>query len=320
MSAEPRAGARPGSERTGIRLGLACIFRAQPIRFRRKTAASLAGLSRRQRLESLAALCAANAEALLAALEYCAAHGIGDFRVNSQILPLATHPQVGYRLEQLPGAAQITEAFRRCGLFAREKGLRTTFHPDQFVLLSSPSEQVTRHSLAELDYQAEVAQLIGADVINLHGGGGYGDKPAALARLSRRLQALPEAVRQRLTLENDDRVYGPTQLLPFCEREGVPFVYDVHHHRCLRDPMGVEEATERALATWDREPLFHLSSPRDGWSDPRPCPHHDYIDPADFPRPWLALGGPLTVEVEAKAKELAVARLRRDLGARLGTI
>jgi len=181
------------------------------------------------------------------------------------------------------------------------------------VLLSSPSEEVTRHSVAELAYQAEVAGLIGADVINLHGGGGYGDRPAALARLSRRLEALPDGIRRLLTLENDDRVYGPAELLPFCEREGVPFVYDVHHHRCHGDGMSEAEATERALATWTREPLFHLSSPQAGWNGPNPCHHHDYIDPSDFPGSWLQLDRPLTIEVEAKAKELAVLRLMGDL-------
>jgi UV DNA damage repair endonuclease len=36
-----------------------------------------------------------------------------------------------------------------------------------------------------------------------------------------------------------------------------------------------------------------------------------YIDARDFPNAWM--GWPLTVEVEAKAKELAVAKLRADL-------
>jgi UV DNA damage endonuclease len=74
----------------------------------------------------------------------------------------------------------------------------------------------------------------------------------------------------------------------------------------------VEQATAAARETWqEREPLFHLSSPLDGWSGSQPERHHDYIDPKDFPAAWL--GSALTVEVEAKAKELAVARLQRDL-------
>jgi len=122
---------------------------------------------------------------------------------------------------------------------------------------------------------------------------------------------LPAAIRGRLTLENDDKVYSPAELLPACAATGVPLVYDVHHHRCLPDGLSVAEATTRARRTWTREPLFHLSSPIEGWKGPKPERHHDFIDPADFPKEWL--GWPLTVEVEAKAKELAVARLQADL-------
>jgi UV DNA damage endonuclease len=73
----------------------------------------------------------------------------------------------------------------------------------------------------------------------------------------------------------------------------------------------VEEATEAARHTWAREPLFHISSPLKGWQGPYPERHHDYIDPKDFPSAWR--GCKLTVEVEAKAKELAVARLQEWL-------
>ena len=49
---------------------------------------------------------------------------------------------------------------------------------------------------------------------------------------------------------------------------------------------------------------------------PQPA-DNDYIDSADFPSEWW--GWPLTVEVEAKAKELAVLRLLADLEGRRET-
>jgi UV DNA damage endonuclease len=215
-------------------------------------------------------------------------------------------------MNELPGGEEIIARFRECGRFARANNLRLSFHPDQFVILNSPNPRTLEHSRAELIYQAEVAQWVGADTINLHGGGAYGDKPAALVALLRNIEGLPEPVRSRLTLENDDKVYTPADLLPVCADTGVPLVYDVHHHRCLPDGLSVAEVTERARKTWQGEPLFHLSSPLAGWRGPKPERHHDYIDTSDFPVEWL--GWPLTVEVEAKAKELAVARLIADLG------
>ena len=296
-----------------IRLGLCCLFHEQPIRFCTTTATAMARLERPRQLERLAGLCLANAEALAQAVAWCAANGIGAFRINSQILPLKTHPVAGYRMEELPDAPEIIGRFRAAGLAALRAGVRLSMHPDQFVVLNSPRPEVVRSSVAELVYQAEFAEWTGVDVINLHGGGVYGDRPAALDRLERAIASLPEAVRTRLTLENDDRSFTPSGLLPVCLRTGVPLVYDVHHHRCLPDSLTVEGATSAAAKTWNREPLFHISSPKAGWGGGDPRPHHDFIAPSDFPACWHNLD--LTIEVEAKATELAVGRLAASLRA-----
>jgi UV DNA damage endonuclease len=295
-----------------LRLGLCCQFLEQPIKFRVTTATAMQRLPRREQLARFAALCAGNAEALLAALQFCADHHIGSFRILSTIMTVKTHPTIGYRVDELPGADGIVAQFRRCGEFARANGIRTGFHPDQFVVLNSPDENIVARSVAEIESQSEIAEWSNADTVNIHGGGGYGDKPAALERFRRNLERLSPRARARLTVENDDKTYTPADLLPLCRAEGVPLVYDAHHHRCLPDDLTVAQATEAARATWkNREPLFHISSPLEGWDGPKPERHHDYIDPQDFPAAWR--GWALTVEVEAKAKELAVAKLQRDL-------
>lgn len=244
-------------------------------------------------------------------MRYCAEHGIGCFRVNSQILPIKTHPGCGYGIEELPEWAGIVRRFQECGEYARAHDLRTSFHPDQFVVLNSPRPEVVEQSIRELEYQAEAAEWIGADVINIHAGGVYGDKAVALAAFESNLKRLWTRVRRRLTVENDDKNYTPADLLPLCRATGLPLVYDVHHHRCLRDGLSIEEATEQAVATWNREPMVHISSPLEGWNGPRPERHHDFIDVNDFPACWR--GMEITVEVEAKGKEGAVEKLAREL-------
>jgi UV DNA damage endonuclease len=148
-------------------------------------------------------------------------------------------------------------------------------------------------------------------VINVHGGGAFGDKQKALADFARNVRRLSRRAKSRLTVENDDKLFTPADLLPICRATGIPLVYDVHHHRCNRDELSVEQATEQAIGTWDREPLFHVSSPIDGWNGSRPGRHHDFIDLTDFPDCWLNLD--VTVEVEAKAKEVAVLKLKAEL-------
>jgi UV DNA damage endonuclease len=297
-----------------IRLGLCCIFRDEPIKFRTITATAIKRLPSKLGRKKLADLCAANAVALMGALQFCSANGIECFRVNSQILPLKTHPEVGYNLAELPGGRQIVGQFRKCGAFAKTAGLRTSFHPDQFVVLNSPKPDVVEQSIQEIEYQAEVAHWTGADVVNIHAGGAYGDKQKALRTFAKNLARLSKKARRLVTLENDDRIYTPADLLPFCREQRIPFVYDVHHHRCNPDGLGEEEATRQTLTTWDREPLFHISGPLGGWSGPKPQRHNDYINIRDFPVFWQCLE--VTVEVEAKAKELAVKKLAKALARR----
>ena len=294
-----------------IRLGLCCLFRDQPIKFVTTTATANGKMKRPDALAKLSRLCMENADALLAAVQFCADNGIGCFRVNSQILPIKTHPACGYEVDDLPEADEITRRFKECGKFVKKHKLRTCFHPDQFVVMNSPRPDVVEKSVQELEYQAEVAEWIGADVINIHGGGAYGDKQKALADFARNLDRLSARVRSRLTVENDDKSYTPADLLPICKATGIPLVYDVHHHRCNPDGLSVELATKKVLATWDREPMFHISSPIEGWDGPKPERHHDFIDVADFPNCWRRKK--ITVEIEAKAKEVAVEKLLTDL-------
>jgi UV DNA damage endonuclease len=249
---------------------------------------------------------------LAAAVERCHELGIGAFRVNSQVLPLATHPITGYTLERLDPSGAIAGAFEWAGALAGAYDIRLSLHPDQFVVLNSEREAVVASAVQELEHQAMIAELIGADVICLHGGGAAGGLGQAAERLERGLELLSPRVRERLAFENDDRCFTPRSLLPLCRRSGVPLVYDVHHHRCLPDQLSVEDATELAAETWQgREQYCHLSSPKGGWEAANTRAHADYIDPNDFPDVWV--GRRMTVDVEAKAKERAVVAIMQSL-------
>jgi UV DNA damage endonuclease len=287
---------------------------AEPIRYRTTRATILKRFLKKERLAKASALCLHNMESLKASIEAVVRLGIGAFRVQSGLFPRATHPEVGYALSDLLDKERILALAREVRSLAKKHGVRLSLHPDQFVSLSSAKPAVTDSSVRELEFQGLLAELIGAETITLHGGGAEGGKEAALARLRKGFGRLSRRVRRRLALENDDRVYTPSDLLPLCRKLGIPMVYDCHHHRCLPDGLSLPEASRAAAATWrrlSREPYFHVSSPKYGWNGRDPRPHSDYIDPLDFPKAWLA--GRLTVDVEAKAKELAVLALRERL-------
>ena len=233
-----------------MRLGLCCLFHDQPIQFRQTTAKALKRLGRRSQLVRLSQLCLANVQSLKTALQWLESKHIGTFRVLSPLFPRYTHPEVAYHIEELPDAEILFNELVAIKNFRKKHDIRLSLHPDQFNVLSSPHEHVIANTLRELEYQGYLAELIGAEVINIHAGGGYGNKNKALDRFKNSFGQLSDRVKSRLAIENDDTTYSPKDLLPLCRSISRPLVYDVHHHRCLPDSLSVEDATEQCIQSW----------------------------------------------------------------------
>ena len=300
-----------------IRLGLCCIFENEPVKFHHTTVKIIKDIdSRTGQLRKLSDIALNNSLALLDAVKTCKRLDIGAFRVLSQILPIYSHPEYGYKLEDLPAGDEIRKNFATVKSFAADNNIRLSFHPDQFNILASPREEVVTNSIRELEYQCMIADLIGADNVNIHMGGAYGDKTATLKRFVEQFKNVLESIKRHLALENDDISYTVEDLYPICMETGLPLTYDVHHHRCLPDKFSIGEATAKSIETWKqagREPHFHISSPRNGWGASNPKNHADYIDIGDFPKEWNCALPDFTLDIEAKAKELAVQKLYRQL-------
>ena len=54
-------------------------------------------------------------------------------------------------------------------------------------------------------------------VFIIHGGGAYGDKKETLKRWAKTYQNLPENIKKRIVVENDERSYNPMDLIDMCE-------------------------------------------------------------------------------------------------------
>jgi UV DNA damage endonuclease len=145
--------------------------------------------------------------------------------------------------------------------------------------------------------------------INIHIGAAYGDREAALDTWCRNFERLPESVRSRLTVENDDRknLYSTKMLYESVyKRLGVPIVFDSHHFQCGPQDSSYEEAFLMAYETWPNgiRPVCHHSNSKKLHEDPtcrNPAAHSDY-----YYEPFDSCGKSVDVAMEAKAKELAV--------------
>ncbi len=254
-----------------------------------------------------------NVRDLYKILQWNLENDIYFYRLSSDIIPWASE----YEMEELPDYNQILAACLKAGNFAREHGMRLTSHPGPFNKLASPKERVFQLTYKDLKVHGDLFDMIGLPrtpyaKLNIHVGAAYGDKPFALDNFCRNFERLPENVRSRLTVENDDKpsLYATDELYTGVhERIGIPIVFDYHHHRLHPGGQSEQEALETALSTWGSvKPVVHYAESRCiEYNNPKikPQAHSDYVI-AEFDD----YGHNFDVMIEAKHKELALLRYR----------
>ncbi|MGE5605912.1 MAG: UV DNA damage repair endonuclease UvsE [Bacteroidota bacterium] len=239
--------------------------------------------------------------------------GIMFYRFTSRLIPLCTHPQfLGWNYR-----AELAEEFKAIGDFVTEHGMRVGLHPDHFTLLNSPNPEVQKSSRRDLNYHLNMLEAMGLGVTSklvIHVGGKYEDRNKSLERFKEQFKALPDKVRERLILENDDRCFTAAEVLKLAKEIGVPMVLDIHHHQILNNGEELRTMLPEIFATWGHEiPKVHLSSPR---SEKDPRSHADYIatDTAvEFINLAREINRDFDIMLEAKQKDLALLKLVEEL-------
>ena len=241
-------------------------------------------------------------------------NGFDFFRITSNLFPWASE----YKLEDMPDHWEICGILGEIGKYVDEHKMRLTSHPGPFNVLTSPHPHVVENCIKDLSIHGEVFDMMGLsrtpyNKINIHIGGVYGDKKSAMERFCKNFERLPESVKSRLTVENDDKAtmysvkdlfYGVYAVI------GIPIVFDYHHHRFNDGGLTEEGALKVAISTWgDIVPVVHYSESRNIEQEDdkiRPQAHSDYV--YDYINTY---GNEVDIMVEAKAKELAVLKYKQ---------
>ncbi|SHJ53885.1 UV-damage endonuclease [Geosporobacter subterraneus DSM 17957] len=194
-------------------------------------------------------------------------HDIKVYRFTSKLIPLATHPDV----IQWDYTKAFEQELLDIGSYVKQHQLRVSAHPDHFTLLNSPKEDILAASLRDLKYHVNLFEGMNLSEkeakLVLHVGGIYDSKSKAIERFKANFVKLPSSIRNRIILENDDKVYTASDVLSICKDLGIPMVLDIHHYWCNQNEEDLSQLLGDIFKTWDGQihpPKIHVSSPRPG--------------------------------------------------------
>lgn len=194
-------------------------------------------------------------------LTFNVSHNLLFFRITSDLIPFASHPICTY-----PWQTHFKETLHSLGDFITTHKIRISMHPDQFTLINSPHTDIFARSIKELSYHAQVLDLMKLDAthkIQIHVGGKYDDKKKSMQRFIHRYTQLPAPITKRLVIENDDRIYTPSDCLAIHQQTHIPILYDSFHHETNPDQHTLAEALTHIMNTWkphDGLPMIDYSS------------------------------------------------------------
>ena len=150
-------------------------------------------------------------------------------RISSDLLPVYTQHDWSWFWRQNDVRNYAEKHFGQVGSLARSRNVRLSFHPGQFTVLASDSEDIVNRSIEEFEYHVDMARWMGYGKtfqdfkINVHISGRQG--PDGIRRALARLT--PEA-RNTLTIENEEITHNLETCLELADV--VPIVMDIHHH------------------------------------------------------------------------------------------
>lgn len=271
-------------------------------------------LNKEDRLKKLKEVTYSNIEALEKILRYNIDNSIHFYRMTSNFIPLATHPDVMWDYLKY-----FKKDLEYIGKLIKDNNLRVDTHPDQFNVINSDRESVVENTLRTLNMQVDLFEAMNYEQgkLVIHIGGAKGGKDIALDRFINNLKNVPKRITDRLILENDDKTFNAKEVLQICERTNLPMVFDIHHHNCNNCEEDIKSLLPQIFKTWEDEelvPKIHFSSPREFEKDRK---HADYIDANRFLefiyKAKESVNKDFDIMIEAKKKDIALNILVKDL-------
>lgn len=203
-------------------------------------------------------------------------------RLGSDLLSVYTEAHWRYFYQRPDVQEYCAVNFAVVGDLARKLGVRLSFHPGHFTVLSSASDDIIRRSVEEFEYHADMIRWMGYGQkfqdfkCNIHISGPKGAQGVIDA-----LKIMSPEARNTLTIENGEIGWGIEESLKLIDH--CALVVDIHHH-WVRTGEYIEPDDARMLQIQESwrgvRPVIHYSQPRSQWlvdHDPEVRPDMDVI-------------------------------------------
>jgi UV DNA damage endonuclease len=260
-------------------------------------------------IEYVSELCVKNTEDLIKIIRFNGEKGIRMYRMSSDMFPWMSE----YEISDLPDYERIKNNLKIAGDLSKDLDQRLSFHPSPYCVIASETQSVVIKSIKELRQHSEIMDLMGLErshkyPINIHVNTTKPSKEESAKRFLKSYKDLPDGVRKRLVVENDDKKsqFTPNDLYSLIYKEsGIPITYDFLHHKCNPDGLSEMEALDLCISTWPDNitALTHFSDSRKLFEDSsaKEVAHSDWI--------WSKIetyDRVFDIELEVKMKDLAL--------------
>lgn len=290
-----------------MNLSLCCIsniLAEQNIKFRTMTFKTFCSKTKKESLEKLSDIIANNFDVTDKIIQHCSKVGIAGYRLSSDLCPVINHPEVNLKLEDLPKYNLISYYINNVKNTIKKTNIRISAHPSEYITLTSDDEKAITNSINDLNLHAEIFDRLDLEKnynnpLNIHCRKD-GDPEIISSKFMKNYDLLPDNVKTRLVLENNDNQSGVWSISNlhkfFYSRYKIPITFDNLHHKMLSNNLSEEDAFLLAYDTWPTIPVFHYS---EGKNNTRA--HCDMAEglPNSYSKNVL-------FEVELKSKDIAI--------------
>lgn len=199
--------------------------------------------------EKLYSIVDSNLQCILKTLKFNLKNKITFYRI-ADFIPFASHP-TSLPLESI--FQDFSPLIKEIALFILRNEFRISMHPGQYTILNSPKNDIVEKAIKELEYDTMFMDFMGLNLdakVQVHVGGVYGNKKKSINRFIKNFHLLPENIKSRIAIENDDVSYDLKDCLIINQETGIPVIFDVFHHSIKNRGETLIEGIKRSIKTW----------------------------------------------------------------------